>query len=152
MKQCPKCKRTWPDTGKFCPMDGSHLEPVVEEEPQTVKLDPAEAPVSKVAAAKPAPKVEPVAAKPAPKPAEPAPAAAAAPAGGKPAKKPRTFSETKWFMVGEAIEEKDLDPEMVSQKELQKQYRATTELPADVRKKFSLTYGQEEKKDKGDRK
>lgn len=30
MKQCPKCGRKWPDTGKFCPFDGTSL----QEQPQ----------------------------------------------------------------------------------------------------------------------
>ncbi len=134
MKTCPKCKRTWPDAGKFCPMDGASL---VAEEPITV--------------------VEPVAAEPAPRKPTRAAAKAAPETGPKPAveakpaaepkkgKGARAFSETKWFMVGEAIKDEDLDPELVANKELQKQYKATQELPPEVRKKFSLTYGSEEK-------
>ena len=28
MKICPKCQRTWPAQGRFCPMDGSPLQDV----------------------------------------------------------------------------------------------------------------------------
>lgn len=170
MKSCPKCKRSWPDTGKFCPMDGTPLVAAVEEEPATVRLPADDAPASKVAPAKspgktagaPRPAAathaEPVQAKPqAPEPeprrAEPRKAEPAREAP-KPPQKKRAFSETRWFMVGEAIEEKDLDPDTIPPEELQRQYRPTSELPPEVRRKFSLTYGQEEKggDDKGKKK
>lgn len=32
MKVCPKCGKTWPETGKFCPMDGTPLVAEVEED------------------------------------------------------------------------------------------------------------------------
>ena len=149
MKTCPKCKRTWPDSGKFCPMDGESLVEMVIDEPVTVieAVPPESAPRKPPrSAAKVA--VEPVSrpaveAKPAP---EPKPAPESRPAvEPKKGKAPRAFSETKWFMVGEAIKEQDLDPELVANKELQKQYKATQELPAEVRKKFSLSYGTDEK-------
>jgi hypothetical protein len=109
-------------------MDGAGLITVEDEEPETVRTEAAEpAPARKVAAEKKA------APKPEPKP-EP-----------KKSKTPRQFSETKWFMVGEAIQDKDLDPELVSDKDLQKQYKPTKELPPEVRKKFSLNYGSDEK-------
>ena len=148
MKVCPKCKRTWPDTGRFCPMDGTALVPQVDEEAPTVDLSPKDAPQSKVAqpqaSVKPAPKKAPDASpRPEPRPG-PGPASGAT---GSASKKKREFSETKWFMLGDVIEEKDLDPEIVPTDKLREQYRPTTELPPEVRKKFSLSYGQEADKD-----
>ena len=35
MKICPKCGRRWPDKAKFCPVDGTTLEPENKEEPDS---------------------------------------------------------------------------------------------------------------------
>jgi hypothetical protein len=158
MKVCPKCKRTWPDKGKFCPMDGTAL--VAESPPQagadkdTLELPPgkagkAEAKAVKeprwaqAAAGKPASKADAgeVATKPMP---EPAPGAAPEKKGGK----SKRFSETKWFMMGDQIQEDDLGPENLRVEELQEKYRKTAELPPEVRRKYSLNYDGTEAKDK----
>jgi hypothetical protein len=178
VKQCPKCKREWPDTGRFCPLDGAPLALVVAEEQPTKPMPPVETtkpapvehrnltgkpPVPEAPTAihkdPPRPVVTPVpaaretprpAVKEAPKPAvKPAPAPAAA-EPAKPAKKGRSFSETKWFMIGEQIKNDEVGPEDVPVESLQQTYRPTQELPPEVRKKFSLTYGtqEDESKDK----
>jgi len=51
-------------------------------------------------------------------------------------------------MVGDAIKDEELGPDEVPVEQLQKAYKPTTELPDDVRKKYSLTYGT--KDDPGD--
>ena len=37
MKVCPKCGRKWPDHAKFCPVDGTLLEPEEEKSQGTEK-------------------------------------------------------------------------------------------------------------------
>ena len=164
MKVCPKCKRTWPDAGRFCPMDGTGLVAAPAQAPskvddlaKTVALPPEpsrdQGPKSDrvkkesglkrvpVGPSGPAPARSPAAA-----PSKPAgqKAAPVQPAGVKKAKGPRPFSETKWFMVGEAIKDEEVEPQDVPVEDLQKIYRKTSELPDDVRKKFSLTFGTSE--------
>lgn len=157
---CPKCKRTWPDKGRFCPMDGTPLvaeSPVLDSEVETPK--PAQSPV--VAKSRP---VEPV--KTAPKPAEPprrveakpTPAKAPEPRPAqeksgpkrvnqpKKAPAPDAFSETKWFMKGELVKDDDLGPEVFTAKQLEDQYHKTTDLPEEIRKKYSLRFNQDKDK------
>ena len=130
-------------------MDGAALEPVVEaSEASTTRVPPVEAKtkaidVRKVAdqrsgprpAVKPEPKAEP---KPEPKvepkvePKKPVEAKK---------KTPKQFSETKWFMVGAEFKEDDVPSDEVPVDDLRKAYKPTRELPAEVRRKFSLNYG-----------
>jgi len=130
MKYCPSCKKTWPDAAKFCPVDGSMLEaeaPKARAEAPTV-TDARRSSDNATTIVAP-------------------PVSASAPSA--PAKKKgRAFSETKWFMVGDAIKDEELGPDEVPVEQLQKAYKPTTELPDDVRKKYSLTYGT--KDDPGD--
>jgi len=161
MKICPKCQRTWPSGGRFCPMDGSPLEEVKarpsDSGKATVVLPTAPAtPVAKATKSVPAVKVAPV---PAPKPAVDAKAPAearpavratqgmkarktvATPAVKVPAEprpKKGEFSETKWFMAGDLVKDDEIGPEIFPAQQLEPRYRKTKELPADVRKKFSL--------------
>lgn len=149
MKTCSKCKRTWPDNVKFCPMDGTPLTMVVEEQEQpTVKASVPD----QVARPEPPKKVEAkseTAAKREPSKPEPPPKRTEeSKTEQKKSKSSRQFSETKWFMIGDVIQEQDLDPELVTEKELQKQYKPTRELPPEVRKKYSLNYQSEEKEGK----
>lgn len=132
MKHCPKCKREWPDTGKFCPMDGTPLEDLEEDEEQedlsTQVMDEDE---EKAEAAGDAP----------------APAPVEAAEGDVP------FSETKWFMAGETVKDKEVEAEDRPLDDLQDVYKKTRQLPPDVRKKFSLKYGtKDDDKDSGKKK
>jgi hypothetical protein len=119
MKECPKCKRKWPDTGKFCPFDGTplaeHQKPAEPESLQSSKTQMIEVPAD-IAALK-----------------------------GKlgtaeAAKKPKKgFSETQWFMKAlnpEDLEEVNPDSDLES---ATKKYEKTTEVATEVRKKFSLS-------------
>jgi len=65
-----------------------------------------------------------------------------------PEAKPRKgeFSETKWFMAGELVKEDEIGPEAFPVQQLEPRYRKTKELPAEVRKKFSLSKDKEAKK------
>lgn len=134
MKHCPKCNREWPDTGKFCPMDGTPLEDVEEakeEATSTQLLDQDELNAAQA-------------------PAEPAGAGteperttgeeAATEQGGD----SQNFSETKWFMAGDNIKDEEVEAADKPVDDLQDIYKKTRDLPPDVRKKFSLQYGNSE--------
>jgi hypothetical protein len=131
MKQCPKCGRKWPDTGKFCPFDGSAL-----EEQQKPK------------AAEPAIRTSATVVMEAPKDIE---ALKAKIDGPQPAGKKQSFSETQWFMKGitpEDLEELDVDSDLEAAGE---KYKKDENLETGVREKFSLAedFVQHEKKEKG---
>jgi len=105
------------------------------------------------AAPKSAPAAGPQAAAPKPqKPEAPAKTAggAAAPAAGEdrppapPPDRPGTFSETKWFMIGEHIKDEEVEPSDVPVEDLQEIYKRTGALPEEVRRKYSLRYGKDE--------
>jgi hypothetical protein len=51
------------------------------------------------------------------------------------------FSETAWFKAGDVVKDDDLDPELLTQAQLEEHYRLTGELPEDVRKRYSMRYG-----------
>lgn len=170
MKFCPKCQRTWPDSGRFCPMDGASLEavkaaPAAAVEPLAAVTSPA-TPIAKATRSIPVAKVEPARKAtrgtqslkavrkaavddeaetkvlPAVPAAKPAPAPKPATATGKVAAAPKAkkdgFSETKWFQAGELVKDDEIGPEVFPAQALEPRYRKTHELPADVRKKFSL--------------
>lgn len=153
MKVCPKCGKKWPETGKFCPMDGTPLVSEVEdEEPDsrpTRVLGPNELPADAAGEppAKPAPPAaEPASAPPvtAPRPPPrrtPPPAEDAGPADPD---RPGAFSETKWFMVGEHIKDEEIEASDLPVEDLQAIYKRTGVLPEEVRKKYSLRYGTDE--------
>jgi len=172
MKICPKCRRTWPSDGRFCPMDGTALQDVREAPADTAKptvvIPTAPAtPIAKatraVAALKEVPSPKPAVeakAVPAAPPVEAKPATRAtqgmkarrtqaqpavkAPAEPKPKK--GEFSETKWFMAGELVKDDEIGPEAFPVQQLEPRYRKTKELPDDVRKKFSLSKDDDPKK------
>lgn len=58
------------------------------------------------------------------------------------------FSETKWFMAGDKIKDEDVTPEDIPIDDLDKIYRKTSELPPDIRKKYSLSFDDEKKEKK----
>lgn len=191
MKLCPKCGKKWPDTGKFCPMDGTPLVAEQDEEDSSAKptriLSADELPTlvgdseppSKPAAVEPpkpsAPRVEPISPKekpsvpkvepvtpserpPAPKvePLSPTTSEAKAPKQVAPEPEPApvepeeqvvvtedrpgTFSETKWFMIGEHIKDEEIEASDLPIEDLQEIYKRTESLPEEVRKKYSLRY------------
>lgn len=168
MKVCPKCGKQWPKTGKFCPMDGTPL--VVEgddfDSRPTRLLGPDEVPRGISAAFAPPPaNVEPVSAEsrgeasistpaaPPPATVEPvstptkSPDQAPGPPEDRPTAEPKstgTFSETKWFMVGEHIKDEEIEASDLPLEDLQEIYKRTGVLPEEVRKKYSLRYGTEE--------
>ena len=161
MKICPKCQRSWPSGGRFCPMDGSPLEevkaPSADSGKATIILPTAPAtPVAKATRSSPAVKVAPAPAAPAAPvtratqgmkarktAAVPAVKAPAAKAPVEPMPKKGEFSETKWFMAGELVKDDEIGPEAFPVQQLEPRYRKTKELPADVRKKFSLAKDEE---------
>lgn len=131
MKQCPKCGRKWPDTGKFCPFDGSALEE--QQKPQ---------------AAEPSMRTSATVVMEAPKGIDILQSKAA---GAKPKAKAKGFSETQWFMKGitpEDLEELDVDSDLEAAGE---KYKKDENLATGVREKFSLAedFVQHEKKEKG---
>lgn len=143
MKVCPHCGRTWPDTGRFCPMDGTGLVPQPEATSTAERPGSATPP----AAAVPAPTrkgtrgTRAVRAGAAEKPTEAVPPAAPVAEGPAPRKSRSrgAFSETKWFMVGELEVPKDeIEPEILAPKDLEPRYKKTRELPPEVRRRFSL--------------
>jgi len=154
MKVCPRCGRTWPDSGRFCPMDGAGLVPQAEAAPPP---GPPEAPAAPAAGAAPgtAPRkgtrgTRAVRAAAPEKPTQAVPPAGEAAEGSAPRKgKPRgAFSETKWFMAGELEVPKDeIGPEILAPKDLEPRYKKTRELPPEVRRRFSLERDGEESKD-----
>lgn len=203
MKVCPKCGKKWPQTGKFCPMDGTPLVAEVEEEPDvrptrilgpdelpkvversadvgaaatqtktkasasraTVATEaepPSESKPEKPAApASPAPPpVAPVNTTP-PPPKAPVPVESSTPPARpeQPTPKARppaepdrmgTFSETKWFMIGEHIKDEEVEASDLPVEDLQEIYKRTGVLPEEVRKKYSLRYGTDEERSSGE--
>lgn len=158
MKVCPKCGKKWPETGKFCPMDGTPLVSEVEDdEPDsrpTRVLGPEELPVD-AAREPPARPIPPVA-----EPAPPPPATASRPrpcrtpppaedAGPAEPDRPGAFSETKWFMVGDHIKDEEIEASDLPVEDLQEIYKRTGALPEEVRKKYSLRYGTDEDRKSG---
>ncbi|MBM4387560.1 MAG: hypothetical protein FJ088_07455 [Deltaproteobacteria bacterium] len=136
MKTCPKCSTTWPDDASFCPMHGMKLIEVKEQKSEKSKPEIKAAQVQ----AKAKPEKSRVDLRTASK-ADAVPKAKKA-AGS------QWFSETKWFQVGDKIKEEEVTPEDIPLDDLDKIYKKTSELPEDVRKKYSLSYKDKEKKDK----
>jgi len=130
MKTCPKCQNQWPDTGKFCPMDGTPLvaSDATQPVPSTIVPPVSDAPES-------AHSKNTIIMTPSDAP--------------KPKKK---FSDTKWFLLGDQIKDEDREPEEVPPDELQKMYKTTKEMPVEVRRKFSLEYKDDDKKGQGPKK
>ena len=57
------------------------------------------------------------------------------------------FSETKWFMVGEHLDEiDDVSTEDLPPEDLNKVYKKENELPKEIRKKYSLEFTDKEDK------
>ncbi len=158
MKVCPKCGKKWPEVGKFCPMDGTPLVSEVEDDDPdshpTRVLGPEELPAD--AAGKPPAGPTPPVARPVPEPPvaptpppphrSPTPAEDAGPA--EPGR-PGSFSETKWFMVGEHIKDEEIEASDLPVEDLQEIYKRTGVLPEEVRKKYSLRYGTDEDRNSG---
>ncbi len=171
MKVCPKCGKKWPATGKFCPMDGTPLVAEAEEsdtrptrilradEIPTAAAPLSEAGPSRAELARPAP-AEPSTAPAATKPETPK-HPAAAPVGPKESPEPEedmsptepdrpgTFSETKWFMIGDHIKDEEIEASDLPVEDLQEIYKRTGVLPEEVRKKYSLRYGTDEDRSSG---
>jgi hypothetical protein len=130
MKQCPKCGRKWPDTGKFCPFDGAALEE--QNKPETKK---------------PSMQTSATVVMEAPKDID----ILKGQLGGPKAKaKKKSFSETQWFMKGvtpEDLEELDVDSDLEAAEE---KYKKDDNLSTGVREKFSLAedFVQHEKQEK----
>lgn len=152
MKVCPRCGRTWPDTGRFCPMDGTGLVAQAEAAPQP-------APREEPAVAPPAPPVptrkgtrgtRAVRAAASEKPTQTVPPTGPVTEGAA-SRKGRSrggFSETKWFMAGELEVPKDeIGPEILAPTDLEPRYKKTRELPPEVRRRFSLEREEEASKD-----
>jgi len=116
MKQCPKCGRKWPDTGKFCPFDGTSLEEEKRPEPESIRTSATvimEAPKDIEALKSKLSKAD-------------------------EAKKKKQFSETQWYMKGITPEDHeeltaDGDVEAATEK-----YEKKEDLDTGVRKQFSL--------------
>lgn len=158
MKVCPKCGKKWPETGKFCPMDGTPLvAEVTDDEPDsrpTRALGPEELPADVVK--EPPARATPPVAEPAAPPPEaqtrPRPRGSPPPAeeaGPPEPDRPGTFSETKWFMVGEHIKDEEIEASDLPVEDLQEIYKRTGSLPEEVRKKYSLRYGTDEDRKSG---
>ena len=60
----------------------------------------------------------------------------------------KRFSETKWFMIGDHIKDEELTPEDIPTEDLEEVYKKTSELPPEIRKKYSLEYHDNNKEDK----
>ena len=58
----------------------------------------------------------------------------------------KRFSETKWFMVGDHIKDEGISPEDLPPEDLDEVYKKTSEIPKEIRKKYSLEYSEEEDK------
>lgn len=136
MKTCPKCNKSFPDKGKFCPFDGTPLVSTSDDQGVSDKPpSPAQA-TTNPQDIKPHHQETPDTVK----------TTSEKVTGQKP-KKAKRFRETKWFMMGDQMKDEDIEIEDLPMEELQKKYMVTSELPPEIRKKYSLEY-----KEEGDKK
>lgn len=164
MKICPKCKKQWPDTGKFCPMDGTPLvqegDDEIEQRP-TVLLRPEEV-AGRAEEGLKGGGVEALEGGGREKEGEVLGAQGREGAGSggggdfggeegaevdEGMDQPPGFSETKWFMIGDHLKDEEIEASDLPVEDLQEIYRRTGKLPDEVRRRYSLRY----KEKKGDK-